>query len=760
MKKNNRFPLLALILITSLGLILSLTQFQLPQVVPAEAPDTVFSAERASTLIEQIASQPHPSGSAVQQHVQTFLIAALDQMGFHTAVQSTTGVLLPYQAAGNVENITARLPGTDSTGALLLIAHYDSVAQGPGAGDNASGVAVILESLRALRDQMPLKNDLIILFTDAEEYGTLGAQAFTEQHPWMDEVQVALNIEGVLHGKVVLVETGPENGWFVRHFNQAAPNPSGFSWLYELFGMMPNLTDFMPFRQAGKSGGNLFAFNGGTQYHTPRDTAKNIDPRSLQDHGEQTLALIQHFGSIDLSQPHAPNRVYFSLPGGMMIHYPASLALPAALILLLAYAFLVWRMICRKTLTLKGWMLQIALTFALWILLAVTILGAWCGICALFPQFTDYYPAHFYHDQVFLVALIALQTSGFLLLNRWQRNRWTWQEGACAHLFWMMLFSLATSLLMPGFSYLFMLPSVFLILYLFIYNNSDNLTLTRGWLLGISGASALLIWVPMIMILYFSTSFNFLIAIVLALNFLFGFLIPQAEVFNKHTQIITSFVCGILALVLLIIGGMNSTFTPEQPQLLRIEYFLNVDSEEAHWIHPNDRLTEWQRSFSGNTVEKTPWSSLFPPYQSMVYTSSAPAYNLSAPDVTTKVSSIDSGSWQVDLDIIPARISDQLVIAFPPNTALAGGTVNGLRAFAENYIPPADGWITYYYAVPTTDGARFSFQIDGSLPDEILVAERSVGLETIPGLDLAPRPPEIISLGDYVYVSRSVTLIP
>ena len=59
----------------------------------------------------------------------------------------------PKKSDSAARNVVARLKGQGPAGkkALMLCAHYDSVADSPGAGDDASGVAAILESLRALK---------------------------------------------------------------------------------------------------------------------------------------------------------------------------------------------------------------------------------------------------------------------------------------------------------------------------------------------------------------------------------------------------------------------------------------------------------------------------------------------------------------------------------------------------------------------------------------------------------------------------------
>ena len=87
-------------------------------------------------------------------------------------------------------------PGRDGQrqGALLM-AHYDSVPNSPGASDDGAAVASLLETLRALRGGPRLKNDVIFLFTDGEEVALLGSKAFVEEHPWARDVGLVLNFE-------------------------------------------------------------------------------------------------------------------------------------------------------------------------------------------------------------------------------------------------------------------------------------------------------------------------------------------------------------------------------------------------------------------------------------------------------------------------------------------------------------------------------------------------------------------------------------
>src|SRR5689334_18053040 len=139
-------------------------------VVPASAPDSVFSAERAMGHVRAIAERPHPPGSADHLRVRQYLEAELRRLRLEPVVQTATAVSTRFAVAGRVENVMARVAGAEpGSGAVLLAAHYDGVAAGPGAGDDASGTAVILETLRALLAGPRPRHDVIALITDGEE---------------------------------------------------------------------------------------------------------------------------------------------------------------------------------------------------------------------------------------------------------------------------------------------------------------------------------------------------------------------------------------------------------------------------------------------------------------------------------------------------------------------------------------------------------------------------------------------------------------
>ncbi len=78
-------------------------------------------------------------------------------------------------------NIFAERIGTNKASKAILVgAHYDTVALSPGADDNASGVAVMLEIARLL-GYRPTPRTLQLAFFDQEEAGLLGSQAFVSK---------------------------------------------------------------------------------------------------------------------------------------------------------------------------------------------------------------------------------------------------------------------------------------------------------------------------------------------------------------------------------------------------------------------------------------------------------------------------------------------------------------------------------------------------------------------------------------------------
>ena len=118
-----------------------------PSPVPASAPAQQFSAQRALVVLQEFATEPRPLGSAASDRARDFLVERLRSAGFSVQINRAIGASSAEGVAtfGRVDNIVATLPGRDPTGSVVLAAHYDSVAAGPGASTTG------LRSLRCWR---------------------------------------------------------------------------------------------------------------------------------------------------------------------------------------------------------------------------------------------------------------------------------------------------------------------------------------------------------------------------------------------------------------------------------------------------------------------------------------------------------------------------------------------------------------------------------------------------------------------------------
>ena len=166
----------------------------------------------------------------------------------------------------------------------------------PARPTTASGVAALLETARALRSGPPPRNDVIFLFTDGEERGLLGAQAFLRDDPWAYAAGVVLNFDSPGSSSPALMyETSPGNGLLVSHY-LAAGHAYGSSLMYEVSRRQPVVSDFRPFVARGIPGMTFGMLDGPAYDHTAYDSIGSFSEAGLQHEGDTALALARRFG--------------------------------------------------------------------------------------------------------------------------------------------------------------------------------------------------------------------------------------------------------------------------------------------------------------------------------------------------------------------------------------------------------------------------------------------------------------------------------
>jgi len=339
--------------VASLGIVLAATALGaaplVPPSVPADPSPADFSVPRASQLIERLATAPHPIGSPEIERVRREIVRELESLGLAAELQPVE--VRDYyggtDSAVTVVNILARIPGTASTGAVALAGHYDTVPTTPGANDDTAAVAVLLESARAIGAGAPLRNDVILLFTDGEEPAPrFGASAFVEAHPWAADVAVVINLEAVGgSGPSSLISTSGPDHWLVDALAAAAPYPVAASYLPALNELIGGSnSDISEFRDRGITGMEFAYLHGSSIYHTPADEPAAVNPGTLQQHGANALAVVRWLGNLDLPAATSEDTgVYFTLGRYVVVQHPSILVPAATLLAGLALATAWWR---------------------------------------------------------------------------------------------------------------------------------------------------------------------------------------------------------------------------------------------------------------------------------------------------------------------------------------------------------------------------------------------------------------------------------
>jgi hypothetical protein len=330
--------------------ILFYTSAKTPAPLPATAPAAEFSGGRAMVDVAAMAPVPHPVGSPAHAMVRDYLIRRMTELGLSPQVQRAQSQRIAGKGrglsaivlGGDVENVIGVLPGRSRNApALVLMAHYDSVYGSPGAADDIAGVASALEVIRAIKTHGTPARDVMLVFTDGEEAGLLGANAFFEQSPLAAHVGFVVNMESRGGGgRATMFQTGPRNGGAIDLYRRTAVTPESNSLAVFVYKILPNDTDYSIALAKGVPGLNYAFIGRQFDYHSPSSTVAALDQGSVQHMGQQVLPTAVAL-AFDPSLPtQSPDMTYGSVAGDHLIAYPAPVGwlVLAAAALLIAFA--------------------------------------------------------------------------------------------------------------------------------------------------------------------------------------------------------------------------------------------------------------------------------------------------------------------------------------------------------------------------------------------------------------------------------------
>jgi hypothetical protein len=746
--------------------VLSTFTEQLPAPKLSRVAPTQFSVERAIETLRRILKEdvPHPAGSAADALVRQRILDEFTKLGYEPQVQ-TVFACSNFASCATVNNVVARLDGTGGGGAVLLAAHYDSVPAGPGDSDDGTGTATVLEIARALKSLPPRTHAVIFLLDEGEEDGLLGAQGFVDSHPWAKEVRVAVNVDNRgTHGSSFMFETGTANAWAAQFYAQQVPHPAADSISYTIYRLLPNDTDFTIFKAAGYQGLNFAYIKGVNQYHTPLDNAANVNPSSVQDHGNQMLPLVAALANADLSNLPERQDVYFTIFGHWMVYWPARLSVwLASFVLALLIAQSAW-LIYAKRLAVRelfwgmlAWLVVIGVTavFALVIERIVHVAGAT-------PVTWIAYPIPLEISFV-IVAMVIVVTNAILFYKR-ARFWGLW----CGVWTWWVVLAFIASLRAPGLSHTLLVPAgVAVSIALAATIKRRENAVVSGIAAIVPLAAAGIVLMPLIRQMYDALGVPGLVPIAVLAALLFT---PATPVCGDLAEVpgvrgvAVPWILVLLAAIFVFAAIVVPVYSAKAPERLNFLYVKDGDSGNANWVAEPDsaRLPEPIRlatKFRRADKGYFPWDTR------PAFVADAPHSDLAAPTFTVLESSESNGRRTYRALLRSERGAPVGAVLFPPGSDVDSVAMGGIPERLESPRVRAflhHNWFLYSCATMPAAGVELSFSLPMGETVEVSALDESFDLPSEGTFLLHARPLTATpsQSGDVTVVTRRVQLLP
>lgn len=746
-RKDFALPATALILA-----VLSLIYFSLQPRwdVGLEKPFSEFSTQRALEQVYEISKKPHYIGSQNHETVAQYIISELRNLGLE--VQTQEGYTLSDW--GNLtksKNIMARIKGSRNSKALLLLSHYDSAPHSfsKGASDDASGIATILESVRAfLNNKTSHKNDIIILFTDAEELGLNGAELFVTQNKWAKQVGLALNFEarGTSGPSYMLMEVPKKNSKMVEEFAKASPlHPVTNSLMYSIYKMLPNDTDLTVFREQGKIPGFNFAFiDSHFNYHTAQDDYYHLSSRSLAHQGSYLMPLLNHFANADLSHLESDDdKVYFSLPF-YFVSYPFDWNIPLVLIAVAVLGGLLFIGTAKRIIDYKqikeGFIIfgKALLTSGL----ATFIL--WQIILLINPHYKEILQGFPYNGHDYIIAFIFLSLGiGFWFYQNARAENQVANYYFAPLTIWILI-NLIFVFVLPGAGFM-IIPVYFGLMAMTYFTLTQRVNKTLNLFLNIP---ALLIYAPFVVMFPIGLGLKIVAATAILTILIFGILLSTLSAYRNKR--IWAIAMGIISVAFLVKAQIYSGFEKGEAKPNSLVYILDSSQKKAFWTTYDNKLDDWTKSYLGNDPKPATAlnsSPLFSKYNNgFTFMADAPLKPLANPTLSMLRDSVGGNQRFVKIKIAPNRNVNRYDLFANQNIVFRNLKANGAGALGQKnsvYERKNKRLLSYYV-----------------VNNEPLVLEFSVPINTHVNMTILESSFDLLSQKDFNIKKRESWMMP
>jgi len=210
--------------------------------VPPLSAEEQLIHDKLKRHVEMLAQQ---IGERNVWHAEALAAAALyirntlEDLGYQVRVQA-------FDSQGlTVQNLEVELPGAIASEEIIVVgAHYDTVEGGPGANDNASGIAALLEVARLLAGKTHARTLRLVAFVNEEqpfsESEEMGSRVYAERSRQRGEqINAMISLETIGH-----YTDQPASQHYPFPFNYFYPDTGNF------IGFVGNLSSWRLVRQA------------------------------------------------------------------------------------------------------------------------------------------------------------------------------------------------------------------------------------------------------------------------------------------------------------------------------------------------------------------------------------------------------------------------------------------------------------------------------------------------------------------------------
>ncbi|MEL4306754.1 M20/M25/M40 family metallo-hydrolase [Joostella sp. CR20] len=748
--------------ILSFLVLVAITTWRFYDLVPqTDITNASFSTERTLEHIKKISEKPHFVGTTAHEEVKNYIVNELQQLKLSTEIQEgyTTG---DWGNVSYAENIITKIKGSEPGKALVLMAHYDSSPHSSkGASDDAVGVAVILEGIRSfLAEKKTPKNDIIILFTDAEELGLNGAQLFVEKHQLAKEVGLVLNFEARGSGgpSYMLIETNGGNKNMIESFAEANPMfPVANSLAYSIYKMLPNDTDLTIFREKVDVNGFNFAFiDDHFDYHTENDSYENVDANTLQHQISYLVPLLNFYSDYDLNTLTSDtDYVYFDVPVFNFVYYPFQWIFPMLIVAVAIFIVLIFFGFQQKKLSVTAIFKGFGYFLLSLILCGIIGYFGWTVLKYFYPHYRDILQGFTYNGHLYIACFTALCFSiCFYIYSK--SAKIAVQNLMIAPICIWLIICVGIAFYLQGASF-FIIPVYGALgaLGIYIFQKKQTRPLLVFIILCIP---ALWILAPLIQMLPVGLGLKMLIAPCLISVLLFGLLLPVIGLYkNKKSYAYASFV---LAVLFFVSAHFQSEYNNERPHPTSLVYLLDNDTKTAQWATYNHELDNWISQYITDENSSEENIKLSSKYSSgFTHVTKAPFKEISSPITEITHDSIANNKRYVTLCINPQRAVNRMEIT-TKNIEFLACSINGVP-LSEEYLKRRGNRLLTHY-ISNNSYSEINLVFYANEKPVLTIYEASNNLLEHPLFSIPPRPANAIPmpfvLNDAIMTKKTIEL--